>query len=85
MIGHSDRIVKGLARQNKTSLQVTGVLQKIAIAYFLAFAIFLWTGWRGQIVSVLGVFALYPGLMVYYPVPGCTAGPWASDCVNAVC
>jgi predicted acyltransferase len=72
--------LEGLPGFDLASLQVTGVLQKIAIAYFLAFAIYLWTGWRGQIVSVLGIFALYLGLMVYYPVPGCTAGPWESDC-----
>jgi predicted acyltransferase len=59
---------------------VTGVLQKIAIAYLLAFAVFLWTGWRGQLVALLGIFALYLVLMLDYPVPGCTAGPWQSGC-----
>ena len=72
--------LEGFPRFDLASQQVTGVLQKIAVAYLVAFSIFLWTGWRGQIVSVLGIFALYLGLMVYYPVPGCTAGPWDSGC-----
>jgi predicted acyltransferase len=72
--------LEGLPRFDLASWQVTGVLQKIAVAYLLAFGIFLWTDWRGQIVSLLGIFALYLGLMVYYPVPGCTAGPWESGC-----
>jgi predicted acyltransferase len=72
--------LEALPRFDLPSLQVTGVLQKIAIAYLLAFAIFLWTGWRGQIVALLGIFALYLGLMVDYPVPGCAAGPWDSGC-----
>lgn len=72
--------LEGFPGFDLAALQVTGVLQKIAVAYLLAFCIFLWTGWRGQIVSLLGIFALYLGLMLYYPVPGCAAGPWESGC-----
>ncbi len=73
-------ILEGLPRFDLASWQVTGVLQKIAIAYLIAFAIFLWTDWRGQVAALLGIFALYLGLILYYPVPGCTAGPWESGC-----
>jgi predicted acyltransferase len=62
------------------SYQVTGVLQKIAVSYLLAFVIFLYSGWRGQLVAVLGICAAYVVFMVGFPVAGCSAGPWTMEC-----
>jgi predicted acyltransferase len=61
-------------------LQLTGVLQKIAVCYLVAFHIYLWTGLRGVIVGIIGVNLLYLGLLYFYPVPGCGPGSLAVSC-----
>lgn len=61
-------------------LQLSGVLQKISICYFLAFVIFLWAGLRGVIVAICGFNLLYLGLLYFFPVPGCGAGLLTVDC-----
>jgi predicted acyltransferase len=61
-------------------LQLTGVLQKIAVCYLLAFQIYLWTGLRGVIVGIIGLNWLYLGLLNFYPVPGCGPGSLAVGC-----
>ena len=55
-------------------LQLSGVLQKIAVCYLVAFHIYLWTGLRGVIVGIIGLNLLYLGLLYFYPVPGCGPG-----------
>ena len=61
-------------------LQLTGVLQKIAICYLVAFNIYLWTGLRGVIIGIIGLNLLYLGLLYFYPVPGCGPGSLAVSC-----
>ena len=61
-------------------LQLTGVLQKIAVCYLVAFHIYLWTGLRGVIVGIIGLNLLYLGLLYFYPVPGCGPGSLAVSC-----
>ena len=61
-------------------LQLTGVLQKIAVCYLVAFNIYLWTGLRGVIVGIVGLNLLYLGLLYFYPVPGCGPGSLAVSC-----
>jgi predicted acyltransferase len=61
-------------------LQLTGVLQKIAVCYFMAFQIFLWAGLPGAIVGIIGLNLLYLGLLHFYPVPGCGPGSLAVSC-----
>lgn len=61
-------------------LQLTGVLQKIAICYFVAFNIYLWMGLRGVVVGIIGLNLLYLGLLYLYPVPGCGPGSLTVDC-----
>ena len=61
-------------------LQLSGVLQKIAVCYLLAFLIYLWAGLRGVIVGIIGLNLLYLGLLYFYPVPGCGAGSLAVSC-----
>jgi len=61
-------------------VQLTGVLQKIAVCYLVAFHIYLWTGLRGVIVGIIGLNLLYLGLLYFYPVPGCGPGSLVVSC-----
>jgi predicted acyltransferase len=61
-------------------LQLTGVLEKIAICYLAAFLITTWTGWRGVVLWIVGLNLIYLGLLFYYPVPGCGAGVLTTEC-----
>jgi predicted acyltransferase len=61
-------------------LQLTGVLQKIAVCYLLAFHIYLWTGLRGVVVGIISLNLLYLGLLYFYPVPGCGPGSLTVSC-----
>lgn len=62
------------------NIRIPGVLQRIAVCYFFATLIFLWTKTRGQIVAVALLNAVYWLLMMFYPVPGCGAGLFTKDC-----
>ena len=61
-------------------LQLTGVLQKIAVCYLVAFIIYHWTGLRGVIFGIIGLNLLYLGLLYFYPVPGCGPGSLDVNC-----
>ena len=50
--------------------RILGVLQRIAICYLVASAIYLWCGVRGQIAWLVGLLAAYWLIMMYAPVPG---------------
>jgi predicted acyltransferase len=50
--------------------RMLGVLQRIAVCYLAGAAIWLWFGPRGQVAWIVGLFAVYWGLMTYAPVPG---------------
>lgn len=54
--------------------RILGVLQRIAVCYLVVAAIYLWTGVRGQILWILGLFAAYWMMMLLIPVPGYGAG-----------
>jgi predicted acyltransferase len=54
--------------------RILGVLQRIAICYLVASAIFLFTGVRGQILWIVGLLAAYWMMMTLIPVPGYGAG-----------
>jgi predicted acyltransferase len=54
--------------------RVLGVLQRIAICYLIATAIFLTTNIRGQIIWILSLLGGYWLLMTLVPVPGYGAG-----------
>ena len=70
----------GFPRFDLATWKVTGTLQKISVAYLIAFIIFLWTTWRGQVLGLLGILAASLALMLWYPVPGCGPGSWTMDC-----
>lgn len=55
-------------------LRIPGVLQRIAIVYFFAAAIYLYTSLRGQIVAVAAFLIGYWALQTLVPVPGGSTG-----------
>jgi predicted acyltransferase len=55
-------------------IRLVGVLPRIAICYFSASIVFLFTSWRGQLVVVAAAFASYWLLMTAFPVPGLGPG-----------
>jgi predicted acyltransferase len=55
---------------NLGTQRILGVLQRIAICYLIAAAIYLFTGVRGQILWIAGLFAAYWMMMTLIPVPG---------------
>ncbi len=67
-------VLAGFPRYNLATLRIPGVLQRIAVCYLAAAAIFLYTRLRGQIAWTAGLLALYTVLMKFVPVPGYGAG-----------
>ena len=57
-----------------TTVRVPGVLQRIAISYFIATLIYLHTGIRGQIIWIAGLLSGYWLLMIVGPLLGCGTG-----------
>jgi predicted acyltransferase len=55
-------------------LRIPGVLQRIALCYLAAGAIFLRTGVRGQIARTAGLLVAYALMLRLIPVPGYGAG-----------
>jgi predicted acyltransferase len=55
-------------------LRIPGVLQRIAIAYFFAATIYLFTSTRGQIIAIATLLLGYWALQTLVPVPGGYAG-----------
>jgi predicted acyltransferase len=59
---------------NLGTQRILGVLQRIAICYVIAAAIYLWSGVRGQVLWTLGLLTGYWMLMTLVPVPGYGSG-----------
>lgn len=57
--------------------RILGVLQRIAVCYLIASAIYLTTRWRMQIVWIIALLASYWLIMMLVPVPGYGAGDLA--------
>ena len=57
-----------------TTVRVPGVLQRIAICYFIATLIYLNSGVRGQIAWIAGLLSGYWLLMMVGPLLGCGTG-----------
>ena len=57
-----------------STLRIPGVLQRIAVCYLIAAAIFLLVGVRGIVISIVLLLSSYWLLMMYAPVPGYGAG-----------
>ncbi len=56
------------------TLRIPGVLQRIAVCYFVATLIFLHTGVRGQVGWTFVLLIVYWALIRFAPVPGYGAG-----------
>lgn len=56
------------------TVRIPGVLQRIAVCYLVASAIFLRTTWRGQVAWTAGLLLGYWALLMLVPVPGYGAG-----------
>ena len=56
------------------TFRILGVLQRIAICYAAAVAIYLTTSLRGQVLWIIGLLAAEWLLLFYAPVPGFAAG-----------
>lgn len=52
-----------------STIRIPGVLQRIAIVYFLAACLFLFSGWRTILVLFLLILSSYWWLLTYVPVP----------------
>lgn len=63
-----------------TSVRIPGVLQRIAICYVIALALFLRFSWRGLCVSIGSLLLGYWAMMMLLPVPGCGVGSLTPDC-----
>jgi len=65
---------------NLHTARLTGVLQRIAVVYFISSVIVLYCGrtlrWVLTVTSLLGYWAM----MKFVPVPGCGAGVLTMDC-----
>ncbi len=56
------------------TIRIPGVLQRIAVCYFLASIIYLNTSMRGQIIAIGALFVGYWMMMFYIPIPEYGAG-----------
>jgi predicted acyltransferase len=73
-------LVEGFPYFDFSHYQYTGVLQKIAVAWFLAYTICLYTERRGRIVALSVLFVAYVCFMYGVHVPECGTGPWSPQC-----
>lgn len=56
------------------TLRIPGVLQRIAVCYFVAAVLFLNSGVKTQSLWAVGLMMIYWAAMQWYPVPGVGAG-----------
>jgi predicted acyltransferase len=60
-------------------IRIPGVLQRIAVCYLIAGAIYLFTRVRGQVFFTGFFLVVYALLMNYAPFPGRTADAWSQE------
>jgi predicted acyltransferase len=65
------------------TIRIPGVLQRIAICYFVASVLFLKTKPRTQFITALGLLVVYWAAVKLIPVPG--YGPGVMDPVGCLC
>ncbi len=58
------------------TLRIPGVLQRIAVCYFVAAVLFLNSGVKTQSLWAVGLMMIYWAAMQWYPVPGVGAGSY---------
>jgi predicted acyltransferase len=67
-------LLNGFPYYDLATLRIPGVLQRIAVCYLIAGALFLVTGLRGQVAAIVSLLGVYWALMKFVPVPGYGAG-----------
>jgi predicted acyltransferase len=67
-------LLNGFPNYDVATWRIPGVLQRIAICYLIAAALFLVTKARGQTIAIVSLLAVYWLLMKVVPVPGYGAG-----------
>ena len=67
-------LIHGFPYYDLSTIRIPGVLQRIALAYWLASAVVLVTRWRGQALVAGTLLILYWLAMTLIPVPGAGAG-----------
>lgn len=67
-------LLNGFPYFNLSEIRIPGVLQRIAVCYFVASIIFLKTNWRSQAIISAALLVLYWMMMTLVPVPGYGAG-----------
>jgi predicted acyltransferase len=67
-------VLAGFPRYELSTIRIPGVLQRIAVCYFIASVIFLNTKWRTQAVIAAALLLVYWALMVLIPSPGFSGG-----------
>jgi len=63
-------LVVGLPYFDLSSLRIPGVLQRIALVYIVSVVVFLYFGWKNQILLLGALLIVYWLLMTWVPVPG---------------
>jgi len=63
-------LLNGFPRYDFSTIRYPGVLQRIGVCYLFASLIFLNTGIRGQVLTIVGLLGGYWLLMAFMPVPG---------------
>src|SRR5512140_248144 len=72
-------LLNGFPYYHLATLRIPGVLQRIAVCYLIAGALFLVTGLRGQVAALISLLGVYWALMKFVPVPGYGAGVLDKD------
>lgn len=67
-------VLQGFPFYDLSTLRIPGVLQRIAVCYFFAALIFLWTRPRAQAFITAALLVFYWLLMRFVPAPGHAAG-----------
>lgn len=67
-------IVYVAPRYDLSTQRILGVLQRIAICYLIATLVFLFTGFRTQVLLTIGLLAAYWAVMKLFAAPGYQAG-----------
>lgn len=73
-------LIAYLPRLDLAHVRIPGVLQRIAVCYLIASAIFLTNQLRGILLWIAGLLTVYWLLMTLVPVPGCGAGVLTKEC-----
>ncbi len=73
-------LIAYLPRLDLAHVRIPGVLQRIAVCYLIASAIFLTHQLRGILVWIAGLLTVYWMLMTLVPVPGCGPGVLTKSC-----